>query len=181
MILRRAKVGQDGRTPFETIHGQRWRGKMVEFGEQVFYFVPKRLRAKLNLRWRLGVFLGNAQSTNECYVGAANGDVIKTRAVTRVVEASRWSAQAIQQIKGTPNCFRPASQTESDVAIEEFFDPHVNADGEKEVQIDAPEMAKLDKQIRITRKDLDNLGYTEGCQRCTDMRAGIDRTMDPPQ
>ena len=111
-IHNRNVCNNDGRTPFETIHGQRWRGKMVEFGEQVFYYVPKRLRAKLNLRWRLGTFLGNAQSTNECYVAAANGDVIRTRAITRVVEASRWSATAIKDIKGIPNCFRPSSPTE---------------------------------------------------------------------
>ena len=71
---------------------------MVEFGEHVFYFVPNKLRAKLNLRWRLGTFLGNAQATNECYVGAQNGDVVKTRSIVRVIEASRWSVDSVKTI-----------------------------------------------------------------------------------
>ena len=33
--------------------------------------------------------MGNSQATNECFVAASNGDVVKTRAITRVVEGSR--------------------------------------------------------------------------------------------
>ena len=50
-IHNRVACNRDGKTPFEAIHGQRWRGRMVEFGETIFYVVPKRPRAKLNLRW----------------------------------------------------------------------------------------------------------------------------------
>ena len=92
----------DGGTPLEPIHGQGLRGRAAEFGEQVFYFVPKRLRAKLNLRWRVGTFLGNAQSTNECNVASSNGHVNKARPVIRVTLGSRWSRPAIEQICGTP-------------------------------------------------------------------------------
>ena len=175
-IHNRIVCNSDGKTPFETIHGQRWRGRMVEFGEQVFYFVPKRLRAKLNLRWRLGTFLGNSQATNECYVAAANGDVVKTRSITRVVEGSRWSAQAVLKIRGTPSCFRPSSPTDSDAAIEELLDPHANADNDPDLMDamdDEQEKARHQKQIRITQKDLATFGYTEGCRRCDEMRRGV--------
>ena len=152
---------------------------MVEFGEQVFYFVPKRLRSKLNLRWRVGTFLGNSQSTNECFVAAANGDVVKTRAVTRFVEGYRWSATAVLGVKGTPDCFRPSSPTESDVSVEQFLDPHANADAEgsqlADSEMDAPEMVQLDKQVKMTSTDLDKFVYSDTCQRSSDIRNGIRR------
>ena len=150
-IHNRIVCNKDGRTPFEVIHGQRWRGKMVELGEQVFYFVPKKLRAKLSLRWRLGTFLGNAQATNECYVGSANGDVVKTRSIVRVVEPSRWSLKAVEGIKGTPHCFRPHSATDTDAHIEELLEPGEHVDDEAAIDaamdesLEKPEFQTVDK------------------------------------
>ena len=47
----------DGKTAYERLHGEPARDRLAEFGEVVFYFVPKRLRAKMDPRWRVGVFL----------------------------------------------------------------------------------------------------------------------------
>lgn len=58
-MYNRYVVGDDDRTPYEAMHGQRFKGKLVEFGEQVFYFIPMKLRSKLDLRWRTGTFLGS--------------------------------------------------------------------------------------------------------------------------
>ena len=58
-------------TPFEVLHGQRFQGKIAEYGEQCLYFVPKKLRAKLNLRFRMDTFLGNTQNSNEAFVANA--------------------------------------------------------------------------------------------------------------
>ena len=58
-MYNRHVCNDDGTTPYEATHGQRSRGKMTEFGERFVYDVPKRLRAKLDLRFRIGVFLGN--------------------------------------------------------------------------------------------------------------------------
>ena len=49
-------------TPYQHLHGQRNKGKTVEFGEEVFYYVPKRLRSKMSLRWSLGTFMGPAHT-----------------------------------------------------------------------------------------------------------------------
>lgn len=48
-VSNRHVCNDDGLTPYEAIHGQRSRGKLAEFGEKVFYYVPKRLRSKLDL------------------------------------------------------------------------------------------------------------------------------------
>ena len=67
-VMNRHVCNPEGETPYQAIHGQRFKGKLVEFGEKVFYYVPKKLRSKLNLRWRVGTFVGNAQSTNKAFV-----------------------------------------------------------------------------------------------------------------
>lgn len=106
-VHNRFVCGPDGRTPYEHSHGQPSRGKLAEFGEQVFYDVPKRVRAKMNLRFRVGTFLGNAQTSNECYVAIANGDVVKSRSMVRMLETSRWNAKAVLAVVGTPSNLTP--------------------------------------------------------------------------
>ena len=58
--------------------------------KKVLYFVPKRLRAKIDMRWRVGIFLGTAEKSNEASVGTVSGNVVKSRATTRVVTASNY-------------------------------------------------------------------------------------------
>ena len=136
---------------------------------------PKRLRAKLNLRWRVGTFLGNAQSTNECYVASSNGDVVKARAVIRVTSGSRWSKPAIEQIRGTPMCLRPQQASDSDAFIEESGGPHEHADetgDADDIAIGPAVTDQLDRTLRITLKDLREYGFTPNCPRCTDLQDG---------
>ena len=170
---------EDGNTPYQSLHGQRYRGKLVEFGEQVFYFIPKALRSKMSLRWRVGTFLGNAMSTNEAYVGSSAGEVIRTRSVVRVMEPSRWSSAAVLGVKGTPFHLRPSSKSDSDAHVEEFVDPHANKDDSalkddgQSLKFDSSDVKKLDRSIRITAKDLEYFGYSDNCPRCADLQAGI--------
>ena len=51
-------VQADGKTPYEFLHGKAPGLRLIEFGEKVMWHVPKKLRVKLDLRWRLGVFSG---------------------------------------------------------------------------------------------------------------------------
>ena len=82
----------------------------------MLYFIPKALRSKMSLRWRVGTFLGNAMSTDEAYVAAASdGDVLRTRSIVGVVEPSRCSSKAIFRITSTPFKLRPSSHIEYDM------------------------------------------------------------------
>ena len=176
-IYNRHVCNDEGTTPYEHIHGQRSRGKLAEFGEQVFYYVPKAMRAKLNLRFRLGTFLGNAQSANEAYVATSAGDVIKTRSIVRVVAPSRWSKDAISGIQGTPAQPKPFGPPELSELVEELQNPHVNADddliqNDGSIPIDGENAKKLDKQLRITLRDLNDFGFSERCPRCSDLQEG---------
>ena len=72
-------VTPDGQTPYAALHGKNPREKLIEFGERVLWHVPKKLRAKLDLRWRLGVYVGYSVTSNEYYLGLPNGNVVKSR------------------------------------------------------------------------------------------------------
>lgn len=116
-------MNADGRTPCEHNHGRNAYERQVEFGEGVFYYIPKRLRSKLDNRWRLGVYLGIAMSSNENFVCASNGSVTKSRSLVRVVSASRWGAKLVLGVKGIPGKHNPTGADESDAGIEDFQDP----------------------------------------------------------
>ena len=150
----------------------------------MFYYVPKRLRAKLTLRYRMGTFLGNSQSSNEAYIAIANGDVIKSRTIVRVVEGSRWNTNAVLGVVGIPGKLTPQQSVDANAEVEELIDPHENADETRGhmddvdecIVIGSEKMKVMDRQIRITLKDLRHYGFSEGCPRCLDLQAGCYRT-----
>ena len=57
-MLNRYTINPDGVSPYAALHGKRAVERHAEFGEKVFWFVPRRVRAKLSMRWRLGTFVG---------------------------------------------------------------------------------------------------------------------------
>ena len=65
-------VGKDKRTAYQRLNGSRAKSKAMEFGEKVFYDVPRELRTKMKLRWRAGVYLGTAANQNKHYVSMWN-------------------------------------------------------------------------------------------------------------
>ena len=50
--------GTDNLTGYQRLHGHPAAQRMPEFGEMVMWYVPKRLRQKLDPKWRMGVLLG---------------------------------------------------------------------------------------------------------------------------
>ena len=78
-LRNRSSTTQTGETRYEKHHGQKEHDKAIEFWETAFYFIPKKLRAKLNIKWKLGVYLGDAPNSNESFVSTWCGDVIKAR------------------------------------------------------------------------------------------------------
>ena len=84
VILNKYAVQPSGRTAYHDLHGKRVSERLVEFGETVLHYVPKKHRHKLDMRWGIGVFLGTTMSTNESFIGLNNGTVIRCRAINRV-------------------------------------------------------------------------------------------------
>ena len=80
------------------------------------------MRAKLDQRWRYGVFLGRALGSDQNFIGLNSGDVVCARAIVRVVMNLRWSADRISKIKIAPVNFRSGSLDQ----IEESTEPHTH-------------------------------------------------------
>ena len=92
------------------------------------WHVPKKLRVKLDLRWRLGIFLGQSQTSNECFIGLPNGNVVRTRSVNRVVQSGRWDAKMILGVRGLPGKHTVAHQDLDFEAVEASEQPHRSDD-----------------------------------------------------
>ena len=162
-VLNKFSLGPDGHTPYGRLHGREGRERICEFGERVMWYVPKKLRAKLDQRWRYGVFLGRSMSSDQNFVGLASGDVVCARAIVRLVPEVRWDAEKVSAIRITPFEFKTRAQD----VIEEDPDPHNHSepkvtDGDK----------KSMRRLKLYDKDLAGFGYTEGCPRCDFVRRG---------
>ena len=78
-VINKNAVSRSGVTPYDDLHGRKPKERRMEFGEQVFYSISKQGRAKMDVRWKMGVFLGHTATTAEHYVGTRNGDVLRCR------------------------------------------------------------------------------------------------------
>ena len=144
------------------------------------WYVPRKLRAKMDLRWRLGIVLGQSGTSNENVIRLPNGSVVKCRAVNRVVQSGRWHSQGVLGVKGYPGKPTISPHDVDFDSVEASASPHANADADNvdreadsSVPVEVRQRAPaLDRQVRITRKDLEKFGYEPECPRCEDLQAG---------
>ena len=105
-MLNRCQLGTDGRTAYGRLHGKESTARLCEFGERILWFVPKKHRAKLDARWRYGIFLGRASNCDQNYVGLADGSIVTARAIVRLVPSLRWNFDKLGAIAGVPMDFK---------------------------------------------------------------------------
>lgn len=55
-VLNHYQLGLDGRTAHRRLHGQEVSECVAEFWERVLYYVPKKQRSKLDVRWQMVPF-----------------------------------------------------------------------------------------------------------------------------
>ena len=175
-MLNRFSTNPSGQSPYAYLHGRNPNERHIEFGEKVFYHVPRRARSKLCMKWRLGTYLGMAPSSNEVYVATIDGDVTKTRSVARVVEGSRWDSKAIEKVHGVPGKLiaMPVAHSEQ-VHLEEHIEPHLDADAADRELVDVEgeeRKERAESEARITEKDLRKYGYHPGCPKCDESQGG---------
>ena len=91
----------------------------------MYVFIRKKRRAKLDLKWGIGIYLGTLMSSNECYIGLPNGHVTRARGVARIQADQRWSATTVSNVSGTPA--RPHDGLD-DSTLEGFVNPHLMLD-----------------------------------------------------
>ena len=159
-LINRYVLGTDGRTAYGRLHGREVKERIAEFGEKIMWYVPKRRRVKLDVRWRYGTFLGRALHCDQNYIGLHDGTVTCARAIVRVVPTSRWDFDRIQRITDVPTDVK----TKAIDQIEETLEPHANAD-DKDVE-EERQQGNVHR-LKVTIKDLKQHGFTTGCPRCT--------------
>lgn len=161
-VLNKFHLDGDGRTAYGRLHGREGHERVCEFGERIMWFVPKKMRAKMDQRWRYGIFLGRSLSSDQNYVGLSSGDVICARAIVRVVPEMRWSHEAISKISTTPITFRAGALDK----IEESAEPHAHL----EPSDDVTDATRQIRRLKLFDADVKKFGMTESCQRCEFLR-----------
>ena len=170
-LLNRCVLGTDGRTAWGRLHGKEATERICQFGEKVLWYVPKKQRLKLDVRWRHGIFLGRSMSSDQNFIGLADGSVTCARAMVRLVSKRRWDTEQIGNISALPMDFK----TRNLDIIEQGPEPHAHAhEDEDQQQVDDDSMPPSKKRrVQVTWKQLQQFGYTEGCHRCGLHRQGL--------
>ena len=156
-ILNTYQLDAEGRTPYGHLHGKEIRDRLAEVGEVVLWYVPMKARAKLECKWRYGVFLGRSLHTDANYVGLNDGSVVMARALTRVIPSDRWSITRIHKISGIPGAHRAHFD-----ALESEPEPHSFASSETPPE----DMQGARRRLKITLNDLGRYGFSRNCTKC---------------
>ena len=121
--------------------------------------MPARLRGKLDQKWRYGVFLGRSLSSDQNFVGIAGGNVVRARAILRLVPSARWDSARLLGVTTTP--LTENSRFMDDIETKDA--PHEHPPVDIHGPIDAPAR----RRVRITLADLKKFGFSDHCPRCS--------------
>ena len=108
--------GEDNLSGYARLHGHPPAQRIPEFGEQIMWWVPKRLRHKLDPRWRVGSFIGRSWNSDQNMILINDGSVVRARAMVRLVESKRWDAERLEHIPMTPDDLTTATTDATEVA-----------------------------------------------------------------
>ena len=164
-LLNRFQLGTDGRTAYGRMHGKESTQKICVFGERVLWYVPKKHRAKLDARWRYGIFLGRALNSDQNFIGLANGSVTVARAMVRLVLRLRWDMDKAGAISQVPM----EVKTQQLNIVEEEHESQAHPEAAKGHDGDR----SASRRLRILDHHLKEFGYSDGCPRCNLHRQGL--------
>jgi hypothetical protein len=187
-VYNRFVVHADGKTCYERMHGRRWRGKLVEFGEQVKAKMTKpkpqsKMPRKSGPKFVSATWLGINERTGEHIVASRTGRVFRVRTIKRRPEQVRWQAEHVMAIKATPRAPDPNKAPTADAIEVEPVDLNVELGGaqhgEDEAQaIDGDEDVRTMRhpdevrELRLTKRMFQRYGYSDNCIGCTAHRNG---------
>ena len=174
----RFMVGHDGKTPFARIRGRNFDKEICQFGECVYYRIPKIIIGpdlnKWDDQWALGVFLGIRPVSNEFFVGTSAG-TIKCRTIRRRVASQRWDVSLLNSIRGVP--WDHASDVDQgELPAERQLQPL--PEGERVNEPEANEHDVINRSFKLFRSDVlerqrtHGDGFTPDCPGCIAVRSG---------
>ena len=159
-VLTKYQVNREGRTPYGLLHGIEARERLAEFGETILFYLPKKHRAKMDARWRFGIFLGRSLSSDQNIIGLSDGSVTRARAMVREIPSLRWSLDRVDKLVATP--IKEKVQQLDDIEAE--ASPHEHDQAEQPAEEVDSQRAR--RRLKIELKDLGLHGFTKGCRKC---------------
>ena len=169
--LSRFAIKDDGRTPYQRLHGRKWNRPLVEFGERIWFRPLDAYRVKGNLQSRVlsGLFVGtHGRDTN--ILAMTSDGVIKGTTVHRMSEPDRWDMKLMGEMKGVPWKLRPRMDETIDSSIvislpevKEKLTPITRDGGPRNLYVRKKDLLKADGSY----------DYTPGCPGCEAMMVGM--------
>ena len=171
MSASRFLMGKDGKTPYERRRGRRCQLPVLPFGEKVWYHEAregKERKEKFTSECKEGIWLGHARNSNEAIIGTKDG-VVRAYSIKRQDEDQRWSAEAIKQMRGSPQQPDP-KKASIQIPVRVSFDPPST---ERPDESKPLRNEKVMRRMMITAAMLEKYGYTEDCEGCRCKRSGV--------
>ena len=177
-LITRFGVGKDGRTPWELSRGKKYKRKLLPFGECCLYMLTKGTggrAAKMDARWRPGIFVGILKRSDEVMVMTPEG-IRKARSIRRLVADQQHNPELLSQVKGLP-WDKDGNGAEGDISEPSTVLPAgVDARPANDVPVVDPAPVKkksvIGRQLYITEALLRKFGFTAGCKACETTQAG---------
>ena len=171
-IISKHSIGDDGKSAYERIRGERCVVPIVPFGEAVIYLPLKTAKhTKGEAVRRTGIWLGTIERIEETLIGTERG-VIKCRTVSRLPGNERWNTKLAFDMQGVP--WEPVpGRAGQHIPVE--IDHNGQAMDETEENIlhkrddvveDEQEYHNKTHSLHISRKAINRYGTTEGCPAC---------------
>ena len=122
--------------------------------------------AKMEPRFRPGIFLGIVERTGEVIVGLEDGTVGRCRDFKRVVPSERWDKELVLNLKGLPWATDGETETGSEVVprLASLDQPVAGASGAAPPMMGAP--APASRALYVTKRLIGKNGPTAGCSAC---------------
>ena len=163
--MNRFEVGQDGKTSYERLKGKKAKACGIGFAEGILFKIKEKREGtgKLEIRWRVGIYLGVRAVSGEMIVGTKEG-ICRARTVRRKPLEERWSQANSSQVGGVP--WKVSEEDEGDGLSRNGviqMDPKV-MDEKAEEEIRTTPV--VPRKFGITKKNLLEHGFTDDCPGC---------------
>ena len=140
--------------------------RLAEFGENVLC-LPETWESgrmgKLEPKFEQGIWLGVCSRTDEAIIGTSGG-IVRAGTVKRQAIDDAWKSTTLLSVAASP--WNMGRQSKRHELTEE------NDEEETLIKVDETEATSEPRRFRITRQDIDKVGYSDGCIACNAMRAG---------
>ena len=177
------EVGADGRTAYQRQRGKRYNQPLAPFGECVHYLPLDRERgkkAKLQPKWKHGIFLGVRVGTGELFIGTSAGTV-RARAIRRRCPSERHQRSELDAMVGSPWKPHPSAEEGDEAPAAVYFPIDNGEGGELALPLQRGPIASGAGGVPGPRRvyiragvELKRFGFTANCPGCTAAAEGTD-------